>query len=63
MRVFNVNQVARMCKVTPKTVREWFNLGLTNFRLPGTGEERIPEESLRKFSKEHGLTLEDMKDN
>src|SRR6266699_2242900 len=55
MKVFTTGQVAKICKVAPRTVSKWFDSG----RLKGY---RIPREYLIKFLKEHGMPLGDLED-
>lgn len=58
MKVFTTGQVAKICKVAPRTVSKWFDSGrLKGYRIPGTDTRRIPREYLIKFLKEHGMPL------
>lgn len=64
MKVFTVGQVAKICKVAPRTVKKWFDSGrLKGYRIPGTQDRRIPREYLIKFLKEHGMPLGDLEDD
>ena len=55
MKVFTTGQVAKICKVAPRTVSKWFDSGrLKGYRIPGSQDRRIPREYLIKFLKEHG---------
>jgi excisionase family DNA binding protein len=59
MKVFTTGQVAKICKVAPRTVSKWFDSGrLKGYRIPGSQDRRIPREYLIKFLKEHGMPLE-----
>ena len=58
MKVFTTGQVAKICKVDPRTVSKWFDSGrLKGYRIPGSQDRRIPREYLIKFLKEHGMPL------
>jgi excisionase family DNA binding protein len=46
MKVFTTGQVAKICKVAPRTVSKWFDSGrLKGYRIPGSQDRRIPRES------------------
>ena len=56
MKVFTTGQVAKICKVAPRTVSKWFDSGrLKGYRIPGSQDRRIPREYLIRFLKEHGM--------
>ena len=56
--MFTRDQVAEMCNVAPRTVSKWFDSGrLKGYRIPGSQDRRIPEESLVTFLKEHGMPI------
>ncbi len=56
--VFTTGQIAKMCKVAPRTVGKWFDSGrLRGYRIPGSQDRRIPREYLIRFLKEHGMPL------
>lgn len=58
-KVFTTGQVAKICKVAPRTVSKWFDSGrLRGYRIPGSQDRRIPREHLIKFLKEHGMPLQ-----
>ena len=60
MKVFTTGQVAKICKVAPRTVSKWFDSGrLRGYRIPGSQDRRIPREYLIK---EHGMPLGDLED-
>ncbi len=64
MKVFTTGQVAKICKVAPRTVSKWFDSGrLKGYRIPGSQDRRIPREYLIKFLKEHGMPLGDLEDD
>src|SRR4051794_27460457 len=57
-KVFTTGQVAKICKVAPRTVSKWFDSGrLRGYRIPGSQDRRIPREALIKFLKEYGMPL------
>ena len=63
MVVYTTGQVARICKVAPRTVSKWFDSGrLKGYRIPGSQDRRIPREYLIKFLKEHNMPLGDLED-
>jgi len=63
MKVFTTGQVAKICKVAPRTVSKWFDSGrLKGYRIPGSQDRRIPREYLIKFLKEHGMPLGELED-
>ncbi|GHT17988.1 hypothetical protein FACS1894189_4990 [Planctomycetales bacterium] len=63
MKVFTTGQVAKFCKVAPRTVSKWFDSGrLKGYRIPGSQDRRIPREYLIKFLKEHGMPLGELED-
>lgn len=64
MHVFTTGQVAKICKVAPRTVSKWFDSGrLKGYRIPGSHDRRIPREYLIKFLKEHGMPLGSLEDD
>lgn len=49
-------QVARICKVAPRTVTKWFDSGqLKGYRIPGSRDRRIPRAELLRFMKAHNI--------
>lgn len=59
--VFTTGQVAKICKVAPRTVSKWFDTGrLRGYRIPGSQDRRIPREQLIRFLKEHEMPLGDL---
>ena len=60
MKVYTTGQVAKFCKVNPKTVAKWFDDGrLEGYRLPRSQDRRIRRDSLIEFIKKHGMPLPD----
>jgi len=61
--VFTTGQVAKICKVAPRTVSKWFDSGrLKGYRIPGSQDRRIPREQLIRFLKEHGMPLGELEE-
>ena len=57
-KVFTTGQVAKICKVAPRTVSKWFDSGrLRGYRIPGSQDRRIPRDHLIKFLKENRMPL------
>jgi excisionase family DNA binding protein len=57
-RVFTTGQVAKICRVSPRTVSKWFDSGrLQGYRIPGSQDRRIPRESVIQFLKENHMPL------
>lgn len=55
-RVLTTGQVAKICRVAPRTVSKWFDRGqLQGYKIPGSRDRRIPIKQLLQFMKEHGL--------
>ena len=62
-KVFTTGQVAKICKVAPRTVSKWFESGrLKGYRIPGSQDRRIPREQLIRFLKEHGMPLGELEE-
>jgi len=56
--VLTTGQVAKICKVAPRTVSKWFDTGqLRGYRIPGSKDRRIPLHHLVRFMKAHGMPL------
>ncbi len=54
--VLTTGQVAKICKVAPRTVSKWFDSGqLRGYRIPGSKDRRIPVDHLVRFMKNHGI--------
>ena len=63
MKVFTTGQVAKICKVAPRTVSKWFDTGrLKGYRIPGSQDRRIPRDCLIKFLKDHKMPLGELED-
>jgi len=51
--------VARICRVAPRTVSKWFDTGkLRGYRIPGSRDRRIPVQQLVAFMRAHGIPLD-----
>jgi excisionase family DNA binding protein len=62
-KVFTTGQVAKICKVAPRTVSKWFDSGrLVGYRIPGSQDRRIPREHLIRFLKEHQMPLGELEE-
>ena len=50
-KVFTTGQVAKICKVAPRTVSKWFDSGRLPgaYRIPGSQDRRIPREAPHPF--------------
>jgi len=56
--VFTTGEVARICRVAPRTVSKWFDTGqLKGYRIPGSKDRRIPREQLLRFMRAHGIPI------
>lgn len=54
--IFTTGEVARICKVAPRTVSKWFDSGeLAGYRIPGSKDRRIPRDDLLAFMDKHGI--------
>jgi excisionase family DNA binding protein len=59
--VLTTGEVAKVCKVAPRTVSKWFDSGaLRGYRIPGSKDRRIPVGELVKFMKVHGIPLDEL---
>lgn len=57
--VFTTGEVARICRVAPRTVSKWFDTGqLRGYRIPGSKDRRIPKDQLLRFMRTHGMPLQ-----
>src|SRR3954453_1070917 len=62
-KVFTTGQVAKICKVAPRTVSKWFDSArLRGYRIPGSQDRRLPREHLIKFLKDHGMPLGELEE-
>lgn len=57
--ILTTGEVARICKVAPRTVSKWFDSGrLKGYRIPGSKDRRIPRLELLSFMREHGIPFD-----
>jgi excisionase family DNA binding protein len=57
--VLTTGEVARICRVAPRTVSKWFDTGkLRGYRIPGSRDRRIPVQQLIAFMRAHGIPLD-----
>lgn len=57
--ILTTGQVAKVCRVAPRTVSKWFDSGkLKGYRIPGSQDRRIPRENLLKFLREHNMPVD-----
>lgn len=57
--VLTTGQVAKICRVAPRTVSKWFDTGqLRGYRIPGSKDRRIPLAQLVRFMKAYGIPLD-----
>jgi excisionase family DNA binding protein len=57
--VLTTGQVAKICRVAPRTVSKWFDSGqLRGYRIPGSRDRRIPLQHLVAFMRAHGIPLD-----
>jgi len=62
-QIFTTTEVAKICKVAPRTVQKWFDSGrLKGWRVPGSLDRRIPRNRLIEFLYAHGMPLGDLDD-
>jgi excisionase family DNA binding protein len=59
--VLTTGEVARICKVAPRTVTKWFDSGqLHGYRIPGSKDRRIPVTQLIRFMRQNNMPLNGM---
>jgi excisionase family DNA binding protein len=59
--VLTTGEVARICKVAPRTVTKWFDSGqLRGYKIPGSKDRRIPISQLIRFMRQNNMPLEGM---
>lgn len=63
MDVFSTGQIAKMCRVAPRTVSKWFDSGkLKGYRIPGPGtcDRRVQKDDLLEFLRLHNMPIPEM---
>ncbi len=59
--VLTTGEVARICKVAPRTVTKWFDSGqLRGYRIPGSKDRRIPVNQLIRFMRQNNMPRDGM---
>src|SRR3954471_21496814 len=59
--VLTTGEVARICKVAPRTVTKWFDAGqLRGYKIPGSKDRRIPVTQLIRFLRQNNMPLDGM---
>lgn len=57
--VLTTGDVARLCRVTIRTVIKWFDQGrLEGYRLPGSGDRRFPRADVERFMQRNEIPLD-----
>lgn len=57
--ILTTGQVAKVCRVAPRTVSKWFDSGrLKGYRIPGSQDRRIPRENLLRFLRENNMPID-----
>jgi excisionase family DNA binding protein len=57
--VLTTGQVAKICRVAPRTVSKWFDSGqLRGYRIPGSKDRRIPLSQLVRFMRAYGIPMD-----
>lgn len=60
MRNLTTGECAKFCCVSSKTVQKWLDTGLLRgFCIPGSLHRRVPQNTLVKFLKKHGMPIPD----
>lgn len=59
--MLTTGEVARICRVAPRTVTKWFDSGkLRGYRIPGSRDRRIPRRQLIAFMRAHEIPLDEL---
>ena len=57
--VYTTGQVAKICRVTIRTVIKWYESGrIKGYKIPASKDRRIPHESLVEFLRENELPVD-----
>lgn len=59
--IFTTGQVSKICSVATRTVCKWFDSGqLKGYRLPSSGDRRIPVAELERFMRAHNMPIQNL---
>lgn len=59
--VFTTGNVAKLCRVAPRTVSKWFDTGaLVGYRIPGSQDRRIGRVNLIRFMEKTGMPTHEL---
>lgn len=58
--ILTTGQVAKVCRVAPRTVAKWVDAGMIpgSYRIPGSTDRRIPAVGVRDFMQRNGMTAQ-----
>lgn len=57
--VYTTGEIAKICRVAPRTVSKWFDQGrMKGYRIPGSNDRRIPRKCLIEFLRAHNFPLD-----
>ena len=60
-KIYTTGQIAKICKVSPRTVSKWFDSGkLPGYRIPGSLDRRVTRQQLVSFCTYYGFPLADL---
>ena len=60
--VYTTGQIAKLCKVAPRTVSKWFDAGRFGegaYKIPGSQDRRVPYKNLLKFLRDNKMPQAD----
>jgi len=61
-KFYSTGQIAKICGVSLSTAKRWIEQGeLQGFRLPRSGDWRVPRQELLIFMEKNGFPLDDLK--
>jgi predicted site-specific integrase-resolvase len=57
--VLTTGDVAKICRVAPRTAQKWFDTGLLNgYLIPGSKDRRIPIAELKRFMEQNNMPMD-----
>jgi len=57
--ILTTGDVARICRVAPRTAQKWFDTGLIKgYRIPGSRDRRIPIAELKRFMEANDMPMD-----